>query len=170
MNSCMPSAASCAMRDFKSFAPHAVQCAEVLDVLAGRQIVVEPVACGITPRCARALDVSPRMSMPSMQALPLSGVKHAVQHAQAGGLAGAVGAEQTRDLAVARGEGHVVRRLDAAEMLASEAHCLDHGAGPGHADEERFDAVAPQARSHPVLRIGVFKKSAIKRGMQLTFS
>src|ERR1700722_8927867 len=34
----------------------------------------KPAACGSTPRCARAFEVSPRMSMPSIDALPLSGV------------------------------------------------------------------------------------------------
>src|SRR5258708_23434400 len=34
-----------------------------------------PAAWGSTPKCARAFEVSPRISMPSMQALPLSGVR-----------------------------------------------------------------------------------------------
>ena len=38
------------------------------------RLLYKPAACGKTPKWARAVEVSPRMSTPSMRALPLSGV------------------------------------------------------------------------------------------------
>src|SRR5262249_50807953 len=59
----------------------------------------------------------------------LIGRDHAVDHAQAGGLAGAVGTQKAGDLAVARQEADLARRLPRAETLP-QALRFDHGEGP----------------------------------------
>src|SRR6185312_11679278 len=63
------------------------------------------------------------------QHLPGIGLHQRVQHAQRGGLARAVGTEQTGDLAVARGEGDAVDGLHFAEGLV-QVFYFDHGAAP----------------------------------------
>ena len=73
------------------------------DVLARGQALVDAARVGQhAERAARALPASRAASMPSTSTRPLSGLHQRVEHAQRGGLAGAVGAEQAGDLAVAR--------------------------------------------------------------------
>ena len=58
------------------------------------------------------------------------GLHQRVEHAQGGGLAGAVGTEQAGDLAVVGGEAHVVHRGDRTGLAGEgfvEVAGLDHG-------------------------------------------
>jgi hypothetical protein len=46
-----------------------------------------------------------------------AGRQYAVHHAQAGGFAGPIGSQQSRNFAVARHEGHIAYGIDATESL-----------------------------------------------------
>ncbi len=114
----------------------AVQRAEILDVLAGREIAVEP-GCMRQNAETAARGGSLAADVDAVDArAPAVGREHAIQHAQGGRLAGAVRPEEPGDFAVGRAKRHVADRFDRTESFAERGR-LDHGAGPVEADEER---------------------------------
>ncbi len=106
-----------------------MQLRKIFDVLARGQPLVEAARIGqhtqAPPRFQRlargiqAIDQHAATIRPHQR----------VQHAQRGGLARAVGAEQTGDATVGRGEADTGNGLYRAEALVQIAH-FDHGAAP----------------------------------------
>ena len=72
------------------------------------------------PARAARVPASVATSMPSTSTCAAVGLHQRVEHAQGGGLAGAVGAEQAGDLAVARVEAHAVHGLDRTVLAVKD--------------------------------------------------
>ncbi len=162
----MPSACdSSAVRDAKSLRLHAMQRAEVANVLPRGQIVVQP--GGVRQHAqVRARLRSLAADVDAVDArFAAVGRQHAVEHAQTGGFAGAIGAEQTGDLAVARHERDVARRFDAAEAFV-QAHGLDHGAGPVMLRKNGSGVCRSRQLASSLSGAALSRKSAATIGMQ----
>ncbi len=104
----------------------AVQRAEVQDVLARRQVRIDAGAVRQHPEAPGGLQGRAHRAVPVDERIPRIGPQHRVQHAQRGGLAGAVGPEEPGDAAVRRAQTDVAHGRDRAEVLV-EVRGLDHG-------------------------------------------
>ena len=106
-------------------AAHAVERAEIADMLAPCEARIE--AAHVGQHADAALHPAPvemRIDAVDQGIAPVGG-EHGVDEAQDGGLAGAVGADDAGDLAVARNEADAADGMDAAERLVKVAN-LDH--------------------------------------------
>ena len=103
----------------------AVQAREIVDVLARAQALVQAARIRQDAEASAHRDRIDRRIDAVHQHLPGVGFHQGVQHPQGGGLAGAVGAEQPGDLAVAGGEADAVDGFHLAEGLV-QVPDLDH--------------------------------------------
>src|SRR5271167_2889812 len=90
--------------------------------------------------------------------------QHAVQHAETRGLAGPVRSQESRDLPVARDEGHVAHGLDAAKSLA-QAEGLYHGAGPVILMKKGSATCSLRQLASSLSGAAVSRNAAVMRGM-----
>ncbi len=136
-----------------------------------------PRASGSTPRRARTRVGSLAASMPSTSTRPASGRHQRVEHAQRGGLAGAVRAEQAGDLPVRRSEAHAVDGLHPAGAVSGttcagpstrimRAPCGPHGSQPYEPRERRHVLQLVQALPSSAFASAVAMNSATSRGPQ----
>jgi hypothetical protein len=132
MNSPMSStSANSSMRWLDGGLVQALQPAVIGDVLACGQSVVQ--AARIRHHAQGALDLQRfafRIDAIDAHVAGI-GLEQGIEHAQGGGLASAIGAEQAGDLAVFGGEADFVDGHDLALVEGlSQTVCFDHGVGP----------------------------------------
>src|SRR6185437_10191442 len=107
----------------------ALQAREILDVLACGEPLVQAARIRQHAELAAHRQRIDRGVDAVHQHLAAIGFHQRIEHAQRGGLAGAVGAEQAGDLAVAGGEADAVDGFHCAEGLV-QIPDFDHGCSP----------------------------------------
>ena len=165
-------AEACAIAASIARAREAAQRAVIGDVLARGEARVEPARIREHARCARAPRAARAVaSMPSTSARARRGLHQRGDHAQRGGLAGAVGPEQPGDGAVGRGErARCAHRLDARRSAWRGAR-LDHRAAhraraaQRQHEERPRDALAGTCRRASAA-LPLRMKLSIRRGAQ----
>ena len=145
----------------------AVQAAVVLDVLAARELLIEPRAVRQHAEHAARRERGRREIDAADARRAAIGLEHRRQDPQARRLAGAVRPEQPRDAAVRRLEAHAVERANRAEALA-EAFDLDHGAGPSKLKKNGVGGSSSRQLASRSAGAGVSRNARKMRGTQPT--
>jgi len=144
-----------------------LQASEVAHVLARGQLAVDAGngrQHAQSRACAEGID---RRVAPIDQRPPVIGAKHGGQHAQGGGLAGAVGAQKTGNRAVGRHKAERVHGYGGAEA-PGESLGGDHGGGPAKSMKNGVGAAASRQVVSRAMAELAARNRAMSSGVQPT--